>query len=124
MARSVHTTAAAAMTTPGLSYTPTTSTSSEESLASTPYEFVPRPLLPAAYALPTAAKSVDLVTSHVVSSTSSASAPAKRATDEKLALKAKDTATLGDLSYEKKWILKSEKPAAGSLRKLLNVHET
>ncbi len=38
MARSAHSAATMAITTPGLSYTPTTSTSSEESVADTPYD--------------------------------------------------------------------------------------
>lgn len=120
LARSTHSTAAVATTTPGLSYTPTTSTSSEESLASTPYEFVPRPLLAPAYTLPTT-KSIDLVTPHVVRSTSSMSAPEKHSAKAKLGPKANETMTLAHFSYEKKWIVEGERPAAGSLNKLLNV---
>ena len=121
MARSVHGATAAAITTPGLSYTPTASTSSDESLASTPYEFVPRPMAPAAYPLTAAAKPDDHTAPHVVEPASNTSFPGKRAADAKPALKAKETVTLGDLSYEKKWVVESGKPAAGSLRKLLDV---
>lgn len=120
MARSAHSAAAVAITAPELSYTPTTSSSSEESVTGTPYEFVPRPLLPSAYTLPTT-KSIDLVTPHVVSSTSSVSVPGKHTMETKFGLKAKETMTVAHLSYEKKWIVEGKRPAAGGLKKLLNV---
>lgn len=123
MARPARSAVTVAVTTPGLSYTPTASTSSEDSLASTPYEFLTHSLLPPAYSLPTTAEPIHLVTPHVVKSTSSVSIPEKHAVEAKPARKAKETMTHGDLSYEKKWVVGSERPAAGSLKKLLNVDE-
>ena len=123
MARSARSAVNVAVTTPGLSYTPTASTSSEDSVASTPYEFLTRSLLPPAYSLPSTAGSINLATPHVVSSTSSVSVPEKHAVEAKLARKAKETMNLGDLCYEKKWVVGSERPAAGSLKKLLRVDE-
>lgn len=122
MARSAHSTTVMAITTPGLSYTPTTSSSSEESVAGTPYEFVRRPLLPPAYTFPTT-KSIDLVTPHVVNSASSVSVLKKHTPKAKLGLRAEETRTLAHFSYEKKWIVEGERPAAGSLKKLLDVGE-
>jgi hypothetical protein len=78
-------------TTPSLSHTPTASTSSEESLAGTPYEYVGRP----AISMPT------------VSTTTSASEGINVIKDA------------NDLTYEKKHVGASLGSATGSLKKLL-----
>ena len=83
-------------TTPSLSHTPTASTSSEESLSGTPYEFVARPAL----SMPTT------TTSHCTEG-------------GKLAQAEDD-----DLTYEKKFVVTSLGSAAtGSLKKLLRTGE-
>lgn len=114
-----------AITTPSLSYTPTTSTSSDESLAGTPYEFVTRPLLPRhdpTYSASAGTKSVDLVIPHIPSAFS---VPAIGiAVDTKLSstLKKYDlesTTIAGDANFRKRWVVGSPGAAAGSLKKLL-----
>lgn len=82
-------------TAPSLSHTPTASTSSEESLSGTPYEFVARPTL----SMPTTTNS--------------------RCTKRgKLALAEDD-----DLTYEKKFVGTNLGSATGSLKKLLRTGE-
>lgn len=119
------TVASVAITTPSLSHTPTTSTSSDESLAGTPYEFTTRPLLPRLdpkHSTSAGTKSVDLVTPHIPSAFS---VPNDIATDVKSAPKIKrngwDNMTAGDVTFEKKWVVGSIGPAAGSLKKLLEM---
>ena len=121
--QSRNTVASVAITTPSLSHTPTTSTSSDESLAGTPYDFATRPLLPRLdpkYSTSAGTKSVDLVTPHVPSAFS---VPNDIGTDVKPILKVKswDGLTVADVTFEKKWVLGSTGPAAGSLKKLLEM---
>ena len=78
--------------TPSLSHTPTASTSSEESLAGTPYEFVARPPI----SMPT-----------TTTTTTSASHGVSMVKDG------------NDLTYEKKLVGASLGSATGSLKKLL-----
>ena len=82
-------------TTPSLSHTPTASTSSEESLSGTPYEFVARPAL----SVPT-------------TTTSRCTEGGRPAQIEN-----------GDLTYEKKFVATSLSSATGSLKKLLGTGE-
>lgn len=77
-------------TTPSLSHTPTASTSSEESLAGTPYEFVVRPAL---------------------SMPSTSAAQVSKGIDV--------TKDRNDLTYEKKHVGTNLGSASGSLKKLL-----
>lgn len=121
------TTASVAITTPSLSHTPTTSTSSDESLAGTPYEFVTRPLLPRhdpTYSASAGTKSVDLVIPHIPSAFS---VPVSGiAVDSKLSCPVKkhdqeSTTIAGDADFGKRWAVGSPSPAAGSLKKLLEV---
>lgn len=121
------TTASVAITTPSLSHTPTTSTSSDESLAGTPYEFVIRPLLPRhepTYSVSAGTKSVDLVIPHVPSAFS---VPVSGiAVDPKLSSTVKkydleSTNIAGDANFGKRWVIGNPGPAAGSLKKLLEI---
>ncbi|MCJ1470604.1 hypothetical protein MMC07_009250 [Pseudocyphellaria aurata] len=121
------TTASVAITTPSLSHTPTTSTSSDESLAGTPYEFATRPLLPRhdpTYSASAGTKSVDLVIPHLPSAFS---VPVSGiAVDTKLSSTAKkcdleSTTITGDANFGKRWVVGSPGPAAGSLKKLLEI---
>ena len=82
-------------TTPSLSHTPTASTSSEESLSGTPYEFVARPALSA----PTTTTS--------------------RCTDGRKPARIENDR----LTYEKKSVATSLSSASGSLKKLLGTGE-
>lgn len=121
------TTASVAITTPSLSHTPTTSASSDESLAGTPYEFVTRPLLPRhdpMYSASAGTKSVDLVIPHIPSAFS---VPVSDiAVDTKLSSTVKkcdmeNTTVTGDGNFGKRWVVGSPGPAAGSLKKLLEI---
>lgn len=116
-----------AITTPSLSHTPNTSTSSDESLAGTPYEFVTRPLLPRhdpAYSASAGTKSVDLVIPHIPSAFS---VPVSGiAVDTKLSSTVKkhdleSTTSTGDAKFGKRWVVGSPGPAAGSIKKLLEI---
>lgn len=121
------TTASVAITTPSLSHTPTTSTSSDESLAGTPYEFVTRPLLlrhDPTYSASAGTKSVDLVIPHIPSAFS---VPVSGiAVDTKLSSTVKKydlegTTISGDGDFGKRWVVGNPGPAAGSLKKLLEL---
>lgn len=121
------TTASVAITTPSLSHTPATSTSSDESLAGTPYEFVTRPLLPRhdpTYSVSARTKSVDLVTPHVPSAFSVpvsgiAVDPKLSSTVKKLDLES--TSIAGEANFGKRWVTGNPGLAAGSLKKLLEI---
>lgn len=82
-------------TTPSLSHTPTASTSSEESLSGTPYEFIARPAL----SMPTTTTS--------------------RGTEGGKLVQVEH----GDLTYDKKFVGMSLGSATGSLKKLLGTGE-
>lgn len=115
--------ASAVLTTPSLSHTPTTSTSSDESLAGTPYEFVTRPLLPRhdpAYSVSAGAKSVDLVIPHIPCAFS---VPAIETMVPTGPNNMQNTAIIEDANFGKRWVMDSLGTAAGSLKKLLAVGE-
>ena len=114
-----------ANTAPSLSHTPTTSTtSSEGSLAGTPYEFVTRPLAPrhdaVMYSASASTKSIDLVLP-TISACNSASVPSSTATIKKKSGIA--SPVFGDMTYEKKWVHGSGDTVGGSLKKLLYLQE-
>ncbi|KAL8723054.1 MAG: hypothetical protein Q9225_000596 [Loekoesia sp. 1 TL-2023] len=111
---------------PSLSATPSaSSTSSDDSVAGTPYNFANRPSM---HSNSTAIKSVNLVTPHAPAAYS---VPAKSTGQAKLSIKvtgppaasvaaaaAENIALAGDLSYEKKWNLAHFR-GSGSLTTLL-----
>ncbi|MCJ1370893.1 hypothetical protein MMC20_002107 [Loxospora ochrophaea] len=108
---------------PSLSHTPATSTSASiNSLASTPYEFVTRPLPPrhdSTYSASAAAKGVELVVP-VMTACNSVPASSPKPKHKKKA--GSESALLGDLSYEKKWVV-GNPSLGGSLKKLLYLQE-
>lgn len=117
--------ASAAITTPSLSHTPATSTSSEESVAGTPYEFVTRPLLPRLdpkYCT-SGIKSVDLVTPHLPAAMSGSAHEAGAHPNPVVQTKGMwlGRGASGDVSFEKKGIVPRSSIAVGSLKKLLEI---
>ena len=120
--------ASAAFTTPSLSHTPATSTSSGDSIAGTPYEFVTRPLLPRLdpkYSTSGGMKSVDLVTPHASltmgASTSEMATNSNSNTYPTMHTKASGGGVPGDVSFEKKRTVQRRSTAVGSLKQLLEI---
>lgn len=114
------------MTAPSLSATPSTSSpsSSDDSEAGTPYNFVERPLVrrlnDPLYSNSAAIKSPGLVTPQVPSA--AYSVPTKPNCDKKLTIKvtapvapvSENVAMVSDLSYEKNWDLAHSHGSVGS----------
>lgn len=121
------TTTSVAITTPSLSHTPTTNTSSDVSLAGTPYEFVNRPLLPRhdpTYSVSAGMKSIELVIPCIPSAFSVpesgvATDPKLPSTDTKCQVAS--TVIEDDDKFRKKYVVGSHGHAAGSLKKLLEL---
>lgn len=116
----------AAITTPSLSHTPATSTSSDESVAGTPYEFVTRPLLPRLdpkYCNSVGIKSVDLVTPHIplalIVSTNNVGINANPVTHPDGI--GSESGASGNVSFEKQCVVQRSSIAVGSLKKLLEI---
>ena len=113
-----------AITTPSLSHTPTTNTSSNVSLAGTPYEFINRPLLSRHDPTNSASagiKSIDLVIPRIPSAFSGsesdvATDPKLPSTDQKCQLES--TTIIDDVKFKKRYVGESHGHAAGSLKKL------
>lgn len=116
------TTASVTTTAPSLSHTPMTSTSSSESLATSPFEF--RPLLPRhdpTYSASAGSKSIDLIVPNLHTAFS---VPLNgNCVDTKRALPNCDleNSTIVDDDFGKRWVVGNYEPAAGSLRKLLEI---
>jgi hypothetical protein len=118
-----------AITTPSLSHTPATSTSSEESVAGTPYEFVTRPLLPRLDPKSCASagiRSVDLVTPHIPSAIPTPTDDG--GTNVNLSTRTtgvgSGSSATGDVRFEKKWNVERSSVAVGSLKTLLQVRNS
>lgn len=115
------TTASVTTTAPSLSHTPTTSTPSE-SLATSPFEF--RPLLPRhdpTYSASTVTKSIDLIVPHVHTDFSVRLNSNYVDSKRPLANCDLENSTIVEEDFGKRWVVGNYEPAAGSLRKLLEI---
>ena len=117
----VRSSASVALTAPSLSHTPSANSSSEESLAGTPYEFVTPPFVAragAAYSDSSAENSLEMRTPMAaVLAAPEAGGKPEKAIEKGCATSG--SVALGNLSYEKKNVGGTSGPAAGSLQKLL-----
>ncbi|MCJ1286324.1 hypothetical protein MMC26_005669 [Xylographa opegraphella] len=108
---------------PSLSHTPTTSlTSSEGSIAGTPYEFVASIDTSEGHgtlcSISTSAKTVEVVAPVVADGS-----PPSPIKETKLIKKSHASPIIGDLVYEKKWVPGSVEHVTGSLKKLLYLQQ-
>lgn len=116
------TTASVTTTAPSLSHTPTTSTSCSESLATSPFEF--RPLMPRhdpTYSASTGTKSIDLIVPHLHTAFSVPLNGNCLDTKRPLANCDLENSTIVEDDFGKRWVVGNYEPAAGSLRKLLEI---
>ena len=108
-----------AQTAPSLSHTPTTSmTSSEGSIAGTPYEFVAG-IDPSEGQGTSCSASASTQTVEVVTPVVTDGSPPSPIKETKLFRKNRASPIIGDLVYEKKWVSGSVEHVTGSLKKLL-----
>ncbi|MCJ1434964.1 hypothetical protein MMC27_004334 [Xylographa pallens] len=112
-----------AQTAPSLSHTPTTSmTSSEGSIAGTPYEFVASIDTSEGHgtlcSVSASTKTVEVVTPVVADGS-----PPSPIRETKLIKKNRASPIIGDLVYEKKWVPGSVEHVTGSLKKLLYLQQ-
>lgn len=109
------------ITTPSLSYTPTTTASSMSTDA--PYSFSTGPLPPRNLSYSASAKSIDLVTPHPPfnKATTASSVPGSLDAEAKrMSIGSAHTDAADGLTYEKKWTLPGAcRPSTSSLKKLL-----
>jgi len=109
------------ITTPSLSYTPTTTASSMSTDA--PYSFSTGPLPPRNLSYSASAKSIDLVTPHPPfnKATTASSVPGSLDAEAKrMSIGSAHTDAADGLTYEKKWTLPGAcSPSTSSLKKLL-----
>ncbi len=119
------TTASVTTTAPSLSHTPTTSSSSSESLATTPHEL--RPLLPRhdpTYSASAGTKSIDLIVPHLHSAFSFPVNGIGADMIQPSSAEKGDPAIvdMGEDHFEKRWVVGNTGPSvAGSLTKLLEI---
>lgn len=117
----ISTTASVTTTAPSLSHTPTTSTSSSESLAASPLF---RPLLPRhdpTYSASAGIKSIDLIVPHLHTAFS---VPVNgNCVDDKRPLANCDleNSVIAEEDFGKRWVVGNYEPPAGSLGKLLEI---
>lgn len=115
------TTASVTTTAPSLSHTPTTSTPSE-SLATSPFEF--RPLLPRhdpTFSASIGTKSIDLIVPHFHTAFSVPLNSNCVDTKRPVASCDSENSTIVEDDFGKRWVFGNYEPAAGSLRKLLEI---